>query len=80
MKVLIKLKHIKLQLGEEYFVQFSEYFKPKKCKLIKVTKEGFNLLNEMTNKCILNKHLYLNKYNLFTIPSNWFIFKDYRRK
>ena len=68
------LQHKELILGEIYWITFSHgrYFP---VKFIKVTRCGYNFLNEKTNKCILPRHLYPSKYylekfnksNIFTI-------------
>lgn len=52
----------KLDLGKEYLVHFNWNMKgARRCKLIKVTAKGYNFLDIERNKCILKKHLYVNK-------------------
>jgi len=56
-------RHIhKFELGCNYRVQFG-YREDRFviCKLIKVTKTGYNFLNIETNKCIMKQHLYPTK-------------------
>ena len=57
------IQYKELNLGEIYWITFGggKYFP---VKFIKVTKCGYNLLNETTNKCVLPRHLYPNKYYL----------------
>ena len=57
-KTLFKGKH-KFELGKYYLLQYgiNAYIG----KLIKVTKCGYNFLNEETNCCLLKTHLYIPK-------------------
>jgi hypothetical protein len=52
-----------LLLGNIYWISFgnNKYFP---VKFIKVTKCGYNFLNEKTNKCVLPLHLYMSKFHL----------------
>jgi hypothetical protein len=55
----VKLNTHILKLGKEYLLSFYNYKHGYRCKLIKVTKCGYNLLNIETNKCMLKQHLYV---------------------
>jgi|LakMenEpi03Aug12_release.lakeMendotaPanAssembly.Ray.scaffolds.fasta_scaffold314370_2 hypothetical protein len=52
------LQSVDLKLGEFYDVS---YYNGKiiKTRMIKVTRKGFNLLNLLTNRCLLHRHLYM---------------------
>lgn len=52
------LQSIHLKLGGFYDVT---YYNGSiiKAKMIKVTTKGFNLLNILTNRCLLHRHLYM---------------------
>lgn len=63
-------KFEKLELGEEYNISVF-LGKIHKVKLIKVTKCGYNFLDQNTNKCIFPKHLYLSKWDKHE-GENWF--------
>ena len=56
-------------------------------KFIKVTRKGYNLLDIMTNKCILNHHIYSKEFAHKDIPDdavhiksvwvlNWLVLKE----
>lgn len=57
----------KLDLGKEYFLSFGiikdrkDLKYAKRVKLIKATAKGYNFLDVTTNKCIMKRHLYINK-------------------
>jgi len=63
-----------LKLGENYLVYYN-YTKKLNCKLIKVTRKGYNLLNIDTNKCILRQHLYPSRKRMSEneIDQWWFL-------
>jgi len=47
-------------LGKIYYLRWNENL-PMKCKFIQVTRFGYNFLNEETNQCVLQRHLYVPK-------------------
>lgn len=42
--------------------------KPIRCKFIKVTRKGFNLLNVETDECLMRQHLYAKGYGGKPLP------------
>lgn len=56
------LSKVRLTLGDVMLW----YGKP--VRFIKVTPKGFNLLDEITNKCVLKRHLYDQQYSGKPIP------------
>lgn len=62
--------YTQLILGKEYDVAVKLpwfYTLKSKCKFIRVTKKGYNMLNIETHKCIFKRHLYPNKEKKFFI-------------
>lgn len=53
----------KLDLGKEYLINFTAFNlkTARRCRLIKVTAKGYNFLDIERDKCILKRHLYVNK-------------------
>lgn len=66
-----RLPH-KMVLGKDYIIYYNNSNVKYRCRFIQPTKNGFNLLNLETNKCILDKHVYPSKKNHKT--GDWFWF------
>ena len=62
-----------LTLGEDWMVRM--FGKWRLCRVVKVTRKGFNLLDIATSKCILRRHLYAKGYGGKPIPPNKKTFK-----
>lgn len=70
----IYLKSFPFELGKIYTFSFCYYsYHSFFVKFIQTTEKGFNLLDIRSNKCILKKHIYKNKYDKFIIPEHWII-------
>lgn len=69
-----KVKY-RFRLGELYMVRWYSNRPIQLCKFIQVTPKGFNLLDVQTNKCILKRHLYDNKWSGQRIPKDCTDFK-----
>lgn len=74
----INLKGVKLVLGEMYHIAWGGRMGVI-CKLIQVTPYGYNLLNLDTNRCILDRHLYVPKKlrDKFPDEEKFFITSDH---
>jgi hypothetical protein len=66
-----------LTLGEIYLVVTDYYGRSvfRRCKFIKVTRKGFNLLNTRNSKTILNKAAYAKGFGGKEIPTKQKTFK-----
>lgn len=62
---------IDLELGKTYLIR------NRVGKFIKVTRKGFNFLDEATNCCILMKHTYAKGMGGMEIPRDQLVFKCY---
>lgn len=64
---IIYLKHVRLgevslELGKHYWIG------KRYVRFIKVTRKGFNFLDEETSKCFFNRHIYAKGYANKDIP------------
>lgn len=66
---------VKLNLGKDHTIRFG-HGNIVKGKLIQATRCGFNFLNEETNRCVLNKHLYKSKCENH-LSEDWFFVSTY---
>lgn len=78
-----ELRMVNLEAGRNYWVSYASG-KPKRCRFIRVTKTGYNLLEENTSNCVLPKLIYPVKKNgfptsKFVIPWTWII-KDIKNE
>lgn len=60
------LKETKLEVGQHYWIQ--HWFGLRYVRFIKVTRKGFNFLDEESSRCILPHHLYAKGYAGKDIP------------
>jgi hypothetical protein len=68
-KFLRRTNFMDFELGASYLMQ-SNYKKPIVVKFIKVTRKGYNFLDECTNKCVLKRHVYSRTWAGKEIPED----------
>jgi hypothetical protein len=71
-----RLRTHHLKLGEQYTIGYNMKGKTVTARFIKVTKTGYNFLNEQKHTCVFSRCIYpIDKCNLnnlqFIIPWHW---------